>query len=432
MVNGGYGLGNREDGKAVLARFALPGESVSVSIDNTLSKHDLATVVSVVEPHAGRITPPCPYYTRCGGCDLQHSDYPTQLAVKQDILVDLLERSRLDTLKAQAKHVSPVCGSEREFGYRQRVRLKLDPNFQPGFNEFRSHKVLPITRCLLAPEPINACLGQLPESGSFQRLAPIIDEVEILFSPIAGDVCLLLHLNRPLRPAEREPVADFADEIDTVDRTFVRGENFALTGPFSNSDGPMDNLLAMSAGLKPPLRLNWEIGGFSQVNFTQNERLIALVLELADISDLDRVLDLYCGMGNFAIPLARYCGWVHGIENQGSAIRSAIHNSNLSGLLNTSFQKSDVASACADLCTTGEMFDLVICDPPRQGLGEALEYIVELTSGRLIYISCDPATLCRDLERLADLDFAVQTIRPIDMFPQTHHIETVVLLEKGA
>lgn len=432
VVNGGYGLGTRPDGKTVLARFGLPDETVTANVTGHRQNHDLATVTEVSDPHPGRIDPPCQYYGKCGGCDLQHANYPTQCSLKQDILADLLERSSSAVLKKQASRIRPTLPSTLEFGYRQRLRLKVGKNSRLGFNEYRSHKILPVKHCLLAPTQLNTCLQSLPDTDAFKTLAPIVEEVEILLNPAAGDVCLLLHLTRAPRPAERAAAVAITAEIDHVTRVYLKGTAFALSGPFPNLNQAGNCRLTMGAGLKPPLNLSWEVGGFSQVNYEQNKNLVALVLELAEISDLDRVLDLYCGMGNFSIPLARYCGWVHGIESQGSAIRSALHNSNRNGLLNTSFQKTDVASASADLYTAGEMFDLVICDPPRQGLGKEIQYIGGLTSGRIVYVSCDPATLCRDLGELCSAGFGITTIQPIDMFPQTHHIETLVLLVKDS
>jgi 23S rRNA (uracil1939-C5)-methyltransferase len=174
----------------------------------------------------------------------------------------------------------------------------------------------------------------------------------------------------------------------------------------------------------------WEIGGFSQVNTAQNFNLINLVLRQADVSSSDRILDLYCGMGNFSLPLARRAAEVYGIENQGSSIRSAKNNSRRNQLENCRFEKNDVTAGCQALIDQQRTFDTVICDPPRRGIPGLAPKISRLARRKLVYISCDPATLCRDLADLTKNHLCVRSIQPIDMFPQTHHIETVVLLEK--
>ncbi len=159
--------------------------------------------------------------------------------------------------------------------------------------------------------------------------------------------------------------------------------------------------------------------------------MIQLVQQFARPEPTDRILDLYCGMGNFSVVLARQAGAVLGIEGQGSAIRSAKSNAERNHLTNCTFIKSDVASACRDLAARGESFATVICDPPRRGLSGLAGLAGILATTRMVYISCDPATLCRDLQDLVGQGFFIGAIQPLDMFPQTHHLETVVLLEKN-
>ena len=177
--------------------------------------------------------------------------------------------------------------------------------------------------------------------------------------------------------------------------------------------------------------LAWEVGGFCQVNLEQNQELIKTVLAYCNLKQDESVLDLFCGMGNFSIPLSYRAGSILGIEGQGSAIRSARKNSAAAGRDNTSFHKSPIHEYCRDLDAAGQQFDCIVADPPRQGVPGLAQNLAALTRKRLIYISCDPATLCRDLCNLLDQGFSINKIQPLDMFPQTHHIECVVLLEKN-
>ena len=182
-----------------------------------------------------------------------------------------------------------------------------------------------------------------------------------------------------------------------------------------------------SAGLE----LHWEVGGFCQVNLAQNRQLIRIVLDFANPSADEDVLDLFCGMGNFSIPLAERSRSLLGIEGQASAIRSARANCLINGLANAEFRQMPLHAACEDLARAGRSFACVVIDPPRQGVPGLARQLAALADKRLVYVSCDPATLCRDLAELLTHSFSLRRFQPVDMFPQTHHIETVVLLEKN-
>ncbi|MGA7277266.1 MAG: 23S rRNA (uracil(1939)-C(5))-methyltransferase RlmD [Desulfocapsaceae bacterium] len=432
MVNGGFGLGRLPDGRNVFVRHCLPGEIVSVALTRQKHRYGFGDVLEISRSSPERITPPCPYYRHCGGCDLQHTGYQNQGAIKQQILVELLESAGEAALKDAASLVAPPIGSTNQFHYRQRIRLNRSSNGQFGFRHFRSHEIVAVERCLLAAEPLNLCLADLSKhlkSRGFSALITITEELELLLNPLNGRVTLLLKISRPPRPADRKQAQRLGERLDQVDRVFFSGQRFALEGPFGDGE-VQDRLLGFELPVNPALTMCWEIGGFSQVNIAQNFNLIDLVLRQADVAPSDRLLDLYCGMGNFSLPLARRAAEVYGIENQGSAVRSAKNNSSRNLLENCRFAKNDVAAGCQTLIDQQRTFDTVICDPPRRGIPGLAPRIAQLCRHKLVYISCDPATLCRDLADLTKNDFSVSSIQPIDMFPQTHHIESVVLLEK--
>ena len=430
IVNGGYGLAEAQDGKQLFVRHCLPGETVAVDITEEKKRLCFGRATQVHSPGSGRITPPCPYYGRCGGCNLQHGDYPTQLRLKEAILEDLLARSPLAETVNTSSSVRPIIGADHQFGYRQRIRMRIDGQGTPGFTHFRSHRIVAVEHCLLAPAPINYCLAELRGSANFKPLAKVSEEMELLLDELSNKVVLRLQLNRPVRPADRRCARELTANLELLDRVFFHGRQFAQEGPHGSKE-PQSNVLGFKIEEAEPLTLCWEIGGFSQVNLGQNLKMIELVQRYAQPSAADRILDLYCGMGNFSIPLARQAAEVVGIEGQGSAIRSARRNATANGLTNCSFQKSDVLSACRDLVAGGASFDTVVCDPPRQGLGPLTLLASELARRRLVYVSCDPATLVRDLQELVDCGWSIKTVQPVDMFPQTHHIETVVVLEKS-
>jgi 23S rRNA (uracil1939-C5)-methyltransferase len=430
IVNGGYGLAEAPNGKKLFLRHCLPGETVSVEITEEKKRICFGHAVRVHSPVPGRTTPPCPYYGRCGGCNLQHGDYPTQLTLKGAILGDLLARSPLSATISDSDIVRPIIGAEQSFGYRQRIRMRIDGQGNPGFTHFRSHRTVAVGRCLLAAAPINDSLAGLRGDAGFRHLASVTEEMELLLDEISNKVALRLQLKRPVRPADRNRARELTATLAALDRVFFHGRDFAQEGPHGKGDN-QSNLLGFQTKGAEPLTLRWEIGGFSQVNLGQNRKMIELVRNYVQSKPADRILDLYCGMGNFSIPLARQATEVIGIEGQGSAIRSARRNAKSNGLTNCSFQKSDVLSACRELAAGKASFDTVVCDPPRQGLGPLTRLADALARKKLVYVSCDPATLVRDLQELAARDWSIKTIQPLDMFPQTHHLETLVVLEKS-
>ncbi len=433
MVNGGFGLGRLPDGRKVFVRHCLPGEQVTVGLTRQKQRFAFADVVAINRPSAERITPPCPYYGRCGGCDLQHTGYENQKAIKRRILTELLESVNQSALKDAAALVAPPIASPAQFHYRQRIRLSRSGNGTLGFSHFRSHDIVAVEHCLLAAEALNPCLvdlSKLLKKDNFSTLAAITEELELLLNPLDGQVSVLFKIKRPPRSADRKQAHGLAEKLDRVARVFLSGQQFALEGPFGSEAGQDHRLLGFELPANPPLTMCWEIGGFSQVNIAQNFSLVDLVVHQADIARSDKILDLYCGMGNFSLPLARFAAAVYGIENQGSAIRSAKNNSRRNLLENCRFEKNEVATGCQALIDQQKTFDTVICDPPRRGIPGLAPLISRLTRHKLVYVSCDPATLCRDLVDLTRNSFCVRSIQPIDMFPQTHHIETVVLLEK--
>ncbi len=438
IVNGGYGFAHLSTGQVILVRHVLPNETVIITTEEVKKNYLFGKVQQIKKEHPGRIVPPCKYYGQCGGCDLQHCGYDTQLAIKKSIVVDLLSRQSRETVRSAVQLISPPLPSPSAFAYRQRIRLQVGDRGVVGFNRFHSHDIIPIDLCLLAGESINMSLATLREHEDGRRLCELSTEVELQLNPRTGKTVCIFHFSRKIRPADTAAAKRLCVEVDELERIFFVGTDFPITGPYYDErqsvGQTMDNSLQVHypavAGINRHLDLSWEAGGFCQVNLAQNKKMIETVLDFCQIEKTDRVLDLYCGMGNFSIPLAILAKEVLGIEGQASAIRSARNNAANAGLANTRFQKNPAHQACIELAGTGEQFDCVLIDPPRQGAPGLAGHLAKITGKRLVYVSCDPATLCRDLADLTEAGFTISRIQPVDMFPQTHHIETVVLLEK--
>ena len=436
IIHGGFGLCHLASGKVLLVPGGLPGEIIDAAMHTSEKNPLFGNIKRFIKPHNGRRTAPCKYYNSCGGCNLQHCDNPTQLTIKKEILHDLLLRSPEPGVRDAISLLQNPLPSPAEFGYRQRIRLQVDKQGSLGFRQFRSHTIVPVDRCIIAEEPINTSLDGLRHFADWYKLAPLATEIELLLNPKSQTVVCLIHFIRKPRPSDIATANDICNAVPSLDRIFFLGENFPIMGPYPIEEaGSGKNLRVRydeAGSHSPPLHLQWEAGGFCQVNLRQNNHLIDVVEKFCQISKEETILDLYCGMGNFSILLGRKAKSVTGIEGQGASIRCAKLNAQNDGLTNTRFIKSPIDSGCRNLLKNDELFDCVVLDPPRQGIPGLAPDLAKLTGKRLIYISCDPATLCRDLADLLRIGFSIKTIQPLDMFPQTHHIETVVLLEKTA
>lgn len=426
MINGGYGLGRLQSGQTVLLGNALPGETVSYHIVEKRKKTLFGRVDTVLQQHHQRITPPCIYYDKCGGCDLQHCSYDEQLRLKKQILDELFHKI--------VQQVLPPIPSPRQFGYRQRIRLTTGKG-TTGFLRFRSREIVPIRQCLLAHPAINTVLMDILEHKCFEHLRRNSSEIELLYNPATESVTLLLHLQRKPRPADRSTAIELAGANAKLERIFFTGSAFSLEGPYiapgalCNSSTFVHHITDAYTQQRP--RLTWEIGGFCQVNLGQNDNLVSYVAQCCGDDDQQSILDLFCGMGNFSIALSRPGVFLTGVEGQGASVRCAKRNAEEAGLHNSDFIKGPIDTICRQLAEQHRHFDVTVLDPPRQGIPGLAPILRQLTRKKIIYISCDPATLARDLNQLVDQGFAITSVQPFDMFPQTHHIETVVVLEKS-
>lgn len=433
IIHGGFGLGQMADGKWAMTRFTLPDEQVTIAIERKKKSYAYGRLIQIDQANPQRISPPCPYYGDCGGCDLQHATYDLQLTIKTDIVQGLVDKEFYGTDLLAGCAVNSALASPVQFHYRQRIRLWIDNYGACGFHRHRSHEVVAIQNCLLARPELNLALAQLREHGDFERLVDLTSEVELLWNPTSRKVSAILHFKRKPRPADFQSAAAITREVELIEALLFKGEAFPLTDGTSRKPQParLEITYPALSGTPHPLTLGWELGGFCQVNLEQNGHLIDTVVDLAAVKPDETVLDLFCGSGNFSIPLAATAKSVLGIEGQGAAIRSARHYSELAGLVNTEFSKNPIHKACQQLASDGAAFDCLVIDPPRQGIPGLTRELTQLCRSRIVYISCDPATLCRDMGELARAGFAVKCVQPVDMFPQTHHIETVVLLEKN-
>ena len=434
LIPGGLGLGRLASGIVVLVRYVLPGEEVLVYETERKKDYIFASLEEVLLPSPDRIEPPCPVYGRCGGCDLQHAAPAAQLRLKKIMLVDSLQRNSISVFHDRLPPVEEPLAAPAQFNYRQRLRLQVDSRGNYGFFHPGSHSVEPVAECPLAREQLNSVLKQLHSQKSFQNLILHCRSFELLFNPAENDTILLLHFKRKPRPADSSLAAELQNRINGLAGLIMLVENHGLYDPLTRTFSTEPPILSYTSTIKilgSELILTWEAGGFCQVNLEQNNNLMNLVLELIGEGSRKNILDLYCGYGNFSLPAAGYAANILGIDSQNAAIRSARRNARLNGIQNCLFEKKQVPAAIAAISAAKTSFDTIILDPPRRGAPEIVSLLPELGADRIIYISCNPATQARDLATLTAANYKLSRIVPVDMFPQTHHLESVALLQRS-
>ncbi len=435
LIAGGLGLGRRPDGMVVLVPQVLPGEEVRLTAIKRKRDYLFARLLEVLTPSPHRIQPPCPYYGRCGGCDLQHATPDCQLRLKTEMVRESLGRISPYKEEALTRFLAPIIPSPLIFHYRQRLRLKVEKG-KVGLRHPRSHSVCPIRTCLLARPEINVVLLGLFESDLASPLLEYAEELELMVSPDDGAVYVLLHHRR--QPDKRERI--IADQV-CKEIAAVQGVFASFPDPSHRDRSRMTRLdrevnpgvlrftLSASVTGGSDLVLGFAPGVFCQVNQAQNENLVRLVLEWSCPDVQGMVLDLFCGMGNFSLPLALHAKEVVGYDLSNGAILWAKRNMEEAKITNCRFYASSALQGILAVLSHGETFDCVVLDPPRTGCADIIRHLRAVGARRIIYISCDPVTLARDLARLADHGYIPCRLQPLDTFPPTHHLETVTLLE---
>ncbi len=421
IIAGGLGLTRLEDGRVMMLPQVLAGERVRVRETVTRRGYSLGRVEEILLPAPDRCRPCCKYFVDCGGCDLQHAGYGLQLAIKQAIVREAMQRAGVELPPDQPE---ALLASPEQWNYRDRLRLKLGQGGKLGFYRKKSNELVRINHCRLAADRINQALTGLDNAEFLAQLARQVREIEFMLSPSGRELVLVLSLSGRAQPdaalVEQLVNCTMADAVGLVDKHRYR----QLL--------PAEPCLLQREFVLPGTRrygLSWSGGCFSQVNGAQNLQLINLVCSMAGKLRGRSVLDLYCGMGNFSIPLALQGAAVTGIEWSRESIRWARDNGEAAGV-RARFFSSDVTRALEELAADGQHADIIVLDPPRRGLGRATVLLPELTPERIIYVSCDPATLARDLAVLCAAGYHLRRLVPVDMFPQTHHIESVALLHR--
>jgi len=419
IISGGNGLGYLDDGMVIMTPFVLPGELVRTAEIKRFSGHIQARPLQIERPSPDRCPPFCPQFGVCGGCALQHTPYPNQLAIKKEILTETLSRGHV---LPEKEIVAPIPSPQSQ-GYRYKIRLHIAKNGTIGFHKTGSNDIVQIEQCPLAAPALNNTLNQLSQTGLLPELAKSCKQVELSCSPADNTVVATLHLI-----ANKQPSQESVDSL--LEKIQLQG--VALKYKRQTTFFPKPAFLQQHFSVGDHnYTLRWDSRCFFQVNPEQNEQLVELACAKAGtIADI-KILDLFCGIGNFSVPLAMAGAEVTGVEVNKHSITAAKENARNAGIQKSRFITADVSHHLQELAKKGTHFDMILLDPPRQGLGKATQLLSGLGADRILYISCDPATLTRDLKVLTQADYRLTSVTPVDMFPQTYHVECLAVLEKN-
>lgn len=373
ILPGGMGLGHAE-GKTVLVSLAAPGDHLRVRVEREQGNVLFASVVEILTPSPLRVEPPCPYFGRCGGCDFQQLAYEAQLAAKAEIIRDCLQRiARLDEAPEFVVHPSP-----HDWRYRVRATWQIDREQQQvGYYERGSRRVCDVAECAVLLPRVQETLDRV-RATDWREFPPELKHLDV----VAGE------------------------------------ESVSLAPPFAKFE---TNELSLRVGNEV---YHYNAEAFFQINPALLPELIEFALSHASG---ETALDLYCGVGLFTLPLARRFAKVVGVEGNPVATRFARRNLDHAGLTNAQVITASVAEGIMN----AKSVDFILLDPPRAGAENVvIKRMLDLHPARISYVSCDPATLARDLKKLIAGGYAIESLAGFDLFPQTHHVETVVLLRR--
>ncbi|WP_222888719.1 23S rRNA (uracil(1939)-C(5))-methyltransferase RlmD [Enterobacter sp. C2] len=398
----------RHNGKALFIPGLLPGERGEVTLTEDKRQFARGAVKRRLNDSPDRETPPCPHFGVCGGCQQQHAS------------VALQQRSKSHALARLMKHeVDDIIAAE-PWGYRRRARLSL--NYQPktqtlemGFRKASASEIVNVVRCPVLAPRLEAAIPSLRECLQSLEAVRHLGHVELVLAD-NGPLMVLRHTT-PLPAADREKLERFSHSHGVA--LFLAPESAILEQvsgelPWYTSDG---------------LRLTFSPRDFIQVNDKVNQQMVDRALAWLDIQPDDRVLDLFCGMGNFTLPLAKRAASVVGVEGVAALVAKAQENAQQNGLQNVTFFHENLEDDVTKQPWAQHGFTKVLLDPARAGAAGVMQHVLKLSPKKVVYVSCNPATLARDSEALLNAGYTMSHLAMLDMFPHTGHLESMVLFE---
>lgn len=425
------------DGYTLFVPGALPGETAKIQVLKANKGYGFGRLIERDRSAGSRIDPPCPYFNRCGGCSLQHLNYRAQLVHKQKIVKDALER--IGGLTGVPVH--ETVGMSDPWRYRNKIQVPVarqHGHFAFGFYRRRSHDIVNIDRCIITEPLIDEIVQTVKTFMEAAGVEPY-DEVKnrgtlrhvmARIGRKTGEAMVVIMTRTSELPHRKALIKQLTDKYPQIKsimqnvnpkrtNAILGAETKTLWGRDVIYDRIGDVTFAISAR------------SFFQINPQQTEMLYAQALELAGLTGEETVIDAYCGIGTISLFLAKKARQVYGVEIVPEAVEDARRNADLNGIANAQFATGKAEEILPRWRKQGIEADVIVVDPPRKGCDPALiDTMIAMQPGRIVYVSCNPATLARDLRRLVAGGFTVKDAQPVDQFPQTSHVECVVLMSR--
>ncbi|SMS01200.1 23S rRNA (uracil(1939)-C(5))-methyltransferase RlmD [Vibrio mangrovi] len=403
------------EGKPVFIEGALPEEQALIQLTENKSKYARAKLIQIQQSSSERTTPFCPHYHLCGGCNLQHLNHREQLRYKQESLSQLVSK-----FAGQTVSLAPLV-SDVDLGYRRRARFSLKWEAKKnrlafGFRQKQSKHIVDIEHCAVLDPSLNCLLPQLRELFRAISQPEKLGHLEL----IAADngIVMLLRILGRLKEQDQKQL-----------QTFAQQQALSLY-VMDDTEHPL-----LVCGHEPVYRetgieIAFQPHHFIQVNQHINQKMVQQALSWLELSDVDRVLDLFCGVGNFSLPMAQQVKSLVGVEGIEEMVEQARMNAVRNQISNSAFYQANLEVALTESEWAKEKFDKILLDPARAGAKGIVDLLADFGARRVVYVSCDPATLARDSQRLLQQGYRLEKLGMLDMFPHTSHLESMALFVK--
>lgn len=433
-------IGVNDEGKGIIKLgkeklyipYLLEDETGDIEVFHT-KKGTNAKLLNVQSPSKYRVTPKCPHFYKCGGCQIQHMSYEGQLEFKQNLVNNLLYKYG---------KVNKIIGMDNPYNYRNKIHFTLSYNAKrkiiSGFYEENTHNVISVDKCIIQHNEGDKIIDTIRKLMVDFKIKPFDVDTGIgLFRHVlvkvgfkSNQVMCVIVASSPIFPSKNDFIKTLIKKHPEITTVVLNVNNRKTSMVLGTNEKVLygkgyieDELCGCKFQISPK--------SFYQINPIQTEKLYNKAIELANLTGQETVIDTYCGIGTIGIIASKHAKKVIGVELNKDAVKDAIQNAKINNISNTFFYNADSGDFMVDLANQNQKIDVVFMDPPRSGSDEKfLSSLTKLMPKTIIYVSCNPTTLERDLQYLTSKKYIVTTIQPVDMFPQTNHIETIVKLEK--
>ncbi len=411
LAYGPHGIG-RVDHQVIMVPATVPGDKISARLTDSKGNYAFGEIVRVLQPSPLRQTPPCPYVNDCGGCPWQQVQYAAQLKAKEQSVADALRRiGKLDGFELR-----PIIGSPREYHYRRRIRLQCDRAKRIGFFRAFSHDLVEVDGCLIADGPLNKVIDSL--RTWINELDTRVEHVEIVTGDDPNEVVAAGKISGEFTSRDDSACERLIDQDSGINGLIIHGDNWRQEWGHT----------AVSIQSDDGICLKVEGDVFTQVNAEGNRTLLRELLAAGGFEKSDQLLELYSGAGNFTLSLAKRAEKVVAVESYRQSIDGGKRSGQINGIHNIRWICAHVPAAVKQLAKQRERFSKIILDPPRAGAKGIDRDLAALGTEKILYVSCNPTTLARDLAALARHGYKLTFVQPIDLFPHTFHVETLAVM----